>query len=152
MKQVDKEPLNEVIRLLEQAIVALRRYVDSDEERVHVPGQGYWTQDMFDQVGRAVLHLPGVTALFDLTAERAAQVAVPDRVSFSEVLARSGLDEPTQRTSHARLSRISRSIIGSTSWPVEGWQDHVTNEMQYRMPRAIAQWWLDLRKVAPTLQ
>lgn len=145
MSQDTDSPLREVISLLEQAVKQLRRVVVDDTTRVLVSGQGHWTQGMFADVARAVRHLPGVVALFDLTAERSDAVAEPTRVSFSEVTARSGLDEAEQRTNHARLSRVSRRILGSTSWPVESWQDHVSGEMQYRMPPAIAAWWREVR-------
>lgn len=89
-------------------------------------------------------HLPGVRALFEVTASHP-----NDAVTFSRVIAKSGLKDIQQRNEHARLSRISAELFCHKQWPIEAWQGspkpgNGTAEMLYRMDRTVGNWWTEL--------
>jgi hypothetical protein len=91
-----------------------------------------------------VNHLPGVRALFEATAERS-----DEKVTFTEILKRSGLPERQQSNEHAALSRISAQLFKEKRWPIEntqGGSDSATSkaEMLYWMDSRVAEWWRDI--------
>ncbi len=98
---------------------------------------------MLAQTWERVHDLPGVRALFEITASRPGQV-----VTFSELIAHSGLAEK-QGNEHARLSRVTNEMFGEKRWPIENWQGSPGPngaEMRYRMPATIAEWLRDLTR------
>ncbi|MFF2790190.1 hypothetical protein ACFVT6_26130 [Streptomyces sp. NPDC058049] len=105
--------------------------------------QGLWTKAQVTLLWDRVNHLPGVRALFEATAER------PDeKITFTEILQRSGLQERQQSNEHAALSRISTQLFKEKRWPIEnsqGVSDGTTGkaEMLYWMDSRIAEWWRD---------
>jgi hypothetical protein len=127
------------VRDLEQLRSAL------DAEAIQVPRQGTWTRLMLAQTWERVHGLPGVCALFEITASRPGEV-----VTYSELLAHSGLDSKQQGNEHARLSRVTAELFGEKRWPIENWQGGKgpsnTAEMLYRMPPTIAAWFNDLTR------
>ena len=115
---------------------------------IQVPRQGRWTPTMVDQLWASVAHLPGVRALFEVTADHPNQA-----VSFEEVLARSGLTPLQQRNEHAVLSRTAARLFGEKRWPIENWQSGPGTEgktsVLYRMPGTIGEWWHKITGDAP---
>ena len=116
-------------------------------ETVQVPRQGVWTREMVHRLWREVEHLPGVRALFELTAQRANQP-----VRFSELVEHSGLPAKQQSNEHARLSRVSTDLFGQKKWPIQNWQGPPAAsgqpaEMVYRMGGTVAAWWREIAKV-----
>ncbi|MEU0985576.1 hypothetical protein [Streptomyces sp. NPDC005953] len=113
-------------------------------ETVDLGRQGRWTKAQVALVWSRVDHLPGVQALFAATAER------PDeKVTFTEIIERSGLAERQQANEHAALSRISAQLFQEKRWPIENSQGSIDSatgkaEMLYWMDGRIARWWLDI--------
>lgn len=64
-------------------------------------------------------------------------------MTFSELIAYSGLDAKRQANEHARMSRIAPGLFGSKRWPIENWQGSA-GEMCYRMTGEIAVWWREI--------
>jgi hypothetical protein len=122
-------------------LTAVLADIDGDAESIHLQRQGRWTPEMVATLWPKVTHLDGVRALFTLTAER------PDQaITFTELIARSGLPEQQQRNEHARLSRITAELFGEKRWPIENWQGNAPTaggkaEMMYRMSGTVAAWW-----------
>lgn len=108
------------------------------EATVDLGRQGIWTKGEVAALWERSKHLPGVRALFEITASR-----VGDRVTFSELIAYSGLDSRQQSNEHARMSRIAADLFGSKRWPIENWQGSA-GEMIYRMRGEVAAWWRDI--------
>lgn len=105
------------------------------EATVDLGRQGTWTKGEVATLWEKSQHLPGVRALFEVTANHAGE-----RVTFSELIAYSGLDAKQQANEHARMSRIAAELFGGKRWPVENWQGSA-GEMIYRMTSEIAVWW-----------
>ena len=117
---------------------------DLDGDAIQVPRQGRWTRPMLAQTWERVHDLPGVRALFEITASRPGQV-----VTFTELIAHSGLAVKQQGNEHARLSRVTNEMFGEKRWPIENWQGSPGPngaEMKYRMPATIAEWFRDLTR------
>lgn len=115
-------------------------------EAVQIPRQGRWTKPDVEALWEKVHHLPGVCALFEVTAEHPNEA-----VKFTAVLARSGLDEVQQRNEHARMSRVTSELFGEKRWPIENWQGSTDAtsgraEMLYRMGATVAAWWEDIAR------
>jgi len=110
---------------------------------IQVPRQGRWTPAMVDQLWASVAHLPGVRALFEVTADHPNQA-----VSFGQVLARSGLTPLQQRNEHAVFSRTAARLFGEKRWPIENWQSGPGVEgktsVLYRMGGTVATWWHEI--------
>jgi hypothetical protein len=140
---VNKAAVLRRIDALEQMLRDLRSDVLTDDESgsesIDVGRQGTWHLSDLQGLYPSIEHLAGVTALFDLAAERS-----PDVVTFREVLARSGLSDKEQSNDHARLSWATKRLLGQKRWPVDNWQA-ADGEMHYRMPNLIAQWWRMIR-------
>ncbi|MFF4829389.1 hypothetical protein ACFY20_42100 [Streptomyces sp. NPDC001312] len=123
--------------------------IDGTDTAVDLGRQGLWTKAQVELLWSRVNHLPGVRALFEVTAER------PDeKVAFSEILLRSGLPERQQSNEHAALSRISAQLFKEKRWPVEnsqGSSDGATGktEMLYWMNGRVAAWWRDISSEDP---
>lgn len=116
---------------------ALRRSLDAqlsdlDGQYVQVPSSGRWTKPMVAQLWDASQHLPGVRALFKVTAARPNET-----VLFDDVLARSGLTPKQQGNEHA--SRLAFELFETTFWPIQTWQGSGSGgsraQMNYRMAR-----------------
>jgi hypothetical protein len=135
---VDKTTILQHIDRIEQELRNLRAHIEAEQEVVDLGRQGTWHAAKLAHLLPRTDHLPGVLALFDLTAEWA-----PHTVTYSNVLARSGLTDQQQSREHSRLSWATRRLFGTKGWPLECWQG--ADEMLYRMPAAIAGWWLALR-------
>lgn len=120
--------------------------IDGTDTTVDLGRQGLWTKAQVELLWRKVNHLPGVRALFEVTAER------PDeKVAFTEVLQRSGLPERQQSNEHAALSRISAQLFKEKRWPIEntqGGSDAATGkaEMLYWMDARVAAWWREVSR------
>ncbi|WP_030845101.1 hypothetical protein [Streptomyces sp. NRRL F-4474] len=120
--------------------------IDGTETAIDLGRQGLWTKAQVSLLWSRVDHLPGVRALFEVTAER------PDeKITFTEVLQRSGLPERQQSNEHAALSRISGQLFKEKRWPIEnsqGGSDSTTGkaEMLYWMDSRVAAWWRDIAK------
>lgn len=117
-----------------------------DGAAVQVRRQGLWTRPMLEQLWSAVRHLDGIRALFELTAATPGQP-----ITFSRVIARSGLAERRQRNEHARMSRVSAELFGATRWPIEAWQGPPHGpegkaEMLYLMDETVAIWWRAIQR------
>ncbi len=118
--------------------------IDGTDTAVDLGRQGLWTKAQVALLWSKVNHLPGVRALFEATAER------PDeKVTFTEILQRSGLPERQQSNEHAALSRISAQLFKGKRWPIEnsqGGSDSTTGkaEMLYWMDSRVATWWRDI--------
>ncbi|MGA6165980.1 hypothetical protein [Amycolatopsis magusensis] len=110
------------------------------EVTVDLGRQGIWTKGEVAALAAKCSHLPGVKALFEITARNAGE-----QVTFSELIAHSGLDSKQQANEHARMSRIATDLFDRKRWPIENWQGSA-GEMIYRMPPEIAVWW---RETAP---
>jgi hypothetical protein len=140
---VDKTSVLRRIDAMEQLLRDLRADVlagdEPSTEVVDVGRQGSWHFRNLEDLYPSIEHLAGVTALFDLAAERS-----PEIVTFREVLARSGLSEREQSNDHMRLSWATKRLLGKKRWPVDNWQA-ADGEMHYRMPTQIAQWWQTIR-------
>lgn len=140
---MDKSAVLRRIDAMEQLLQDLRNDVLTDdspeEESVEIPRQGKWRRSMLAGLRPHIEHLPGVIALFDLTAERA-----PQQVTYADVIARSGLSDRAQRNDHARLSWVTKELFGAKTWPLE-WQQAGDGEMRYRMPASVARWWREVR-------
>ena len=127
------DAMEQMLRDLRNDVLAEDR---QDGEFVEIGRQGSWSLKMIQDLYPLIEHMPGVIALFDLSAERA-----PDIVTFREVLNRSGLSEKQQSGDHARLSWVTKRLFdGEKKWPLETWQA-ADGESHYRMPTRIAQWW-----------
>jgi hypothetical protein len=118
--------------------------IDGAVASIQIPRQGRWTPEMLAALWPKVSHLDGVCALFEITAERPNET-----VTFTELVARSGLSDQQQRNEHARLSRVSADLFGQKTWPIENWQgnapaDGGKAETIYRMGSTVAAWWLKL--------
>lgn len=115
-------------------------------ETIDLGRQGLWTKAQVALLWSRVNHLPGVQALFAATAER------PDeKVTFTEILQRSGLPERQQSNEHAALSRISTQLFKEKRWPIENSQGGIDGttgkaEMLYWMDSRVAEWWLEIAK------
>jgi hypothetical protein len=107
---------------------------------VQIPRQGRWTPSMLEELWATVEHLPGVRALFELTAEHPNGV-----VTFDQIRERSGLTSLAQRNEHAALGRMANRLFGEKRWPIENWQGAPPHGgravMQYRMTATISEWW-----------
>ncbi|MFC9465226.1 hypothetical protein [Streptomyces coelicoflavus] len=120
--------------------------IDGTDTSVDLGRQGLWTKAQVELLWRKANHLPGVRALFEVTAER------PDeKVAFTEVLQRSGLPERQQSNEHAALSRISAQLFKEKRWPIEntqGGSDATTGkaEMLYWMDSRVAAWWREVSR------
>lgn len=139
---MDRTAVLRRIDALEQMLRDLRNDVLADEqdaETVDMGRQGTWSYSDLRALYPSIEHVAGVTALFDLAAERS-----PEIVTFREVLARSGLTEREQGSDHARLTWTAKRVLGRKAWPVDNWQA-ADGEMHYRMPTLIAGWWQALR-------
>ncbi|WP_328561012.1 hypothetical protein [Streptomyces coelicoflavus] len=118
--------------------------IDGTDTAVDLGRQGLWTKAQVELLWRKSNHLPGVRALFEVTAER------PDeKIAFTEVLQRSGLPERQQSNEHAALSRISAQLFKEKRWPIENTQgssDTATGkaEMLYWMDGRVAAWWREV--------
>ncbi|MGJ3558879.1 hypothetical protein ACR6C2_07830 [Streptomyces sp. INA 01156] len=118
--------------------------IDGTDTAVDLGRQGLWTKAQVALLWSKVNHLPGVRALFEATAEH------PDKkVTFTEILQRSGLPERQQSNEHAALSRISAQLFKGKRWPIEnsqGGSDSTTGkaEMLYWMDSRVAAWWRDI--------
>ncbi|MFF4547431.1 hypothetical protein ACFY1J_24915 [Streptomyces sp. NPDC001406] len=118
--------------------------IDGTDTAIDLGRQGLWTKAQIALLWSKVNHLPGVRALFEATAER------PDeKLTFSEILQRSGLPERQQSNEHAALSRISAQLFNEKRWPIEnsqGGTDSATGkaEMLYWMDSRVAAWWRDI--------
>jgi hypothetical protein len=111
---------------------------------IQVPRQGRWTKSEFEALWERVNHLPGVRALFEITAEHP-----NDAVTFSAVVERSGLEDTQQRNEHARLSTVTTQLFDKKRWPIEYWQgspdaDTGKAQMLYRMGGTVAGWWREI--------
>lgn len=142
-ERVDRISILRRIDAIEQLLRDLRHDVLADDEAsaeaVDVGRQGPWHLSDLENLYPSIEHLAGVTALFDLAAERS-----PDIVTFREVLARSGLSVKEQSNDHMRLSWATKRLLGAKRWPVDNWQA-ADGETHYRMPTLIAQWWQAIR-------
>ncbi len=132
--------LRKMVEDLHSSLSALVDDLDGSDA-VQVPRQGRWTRTMLSQLWPRVSHLPGVRALFSATA-----AAENQPVTFSEVLKQSGLTEQQQRNEHARMTRVTRELFGSKTWPIEAWQGSPQTgggpaEMVYRMGGTVARWY-----------
>ncbi|QBJ91442.1 hypothetical protein D0Z67_14875 [Streptomyces seoulensis] len=131
---VDVESLN-------VKLTGLLAELDGTDTAIDLGRQGLWTKAQVALLWGKVNHLPGVRALFEATAER------PDeKVTFTEVLERSGLPGRQQSNEHAALSRISAQLFKEKRWPIEntqGGSNSVTGkaEMLYWMDGRVAEWW-----------
>ncbi|MCE6999873.1 hypothetical protein LZG04_34425 [Saccharothrix sp. S26] len=120
--------------------------LDQSVDAVHLGRQGRWTPEMLAALWENVRHLKGVRALFEITSEH------PDQpVTFTALIARSGLPEQQQRNEHARMSRVAADLFGEKRWPIENWQGATPPtggkaEMMYRMHHTVAAWWAELSK------
>jgi hypothetical protein len=141
------EMTNAVRTAVVQAIADAKSLVDrlegalamiDGEETVDLGRQGTWTKGEVATLWGKCKHLPGVRALFEITASR-----VGERVTFSELIAHSGLDAKQQSNEHARMSRIAADLFGGKRWPIENWQGSA-GEMIYRMTAEIAVWWREI--------
>ncbi|GAB2460199.1 hypothetical protein GCM10027162_64530 [Streptomyces incanus] len=118
--------------------------IDGTDVVVDLGRQGLWTKAQVSLLWSRVNHLPGVRALFEVTAER------PDeKITFTEVIQRSGLQERQQSNEHAALSRISSHLFKEKRWPIDnsqGGSDSTTGkaEMLYWMDSRVAEWWRDI--------
>ncbi|MGW7285586.1 hypothetical protein ACWGH4_08830 [Streptomyces sp. NPDC054847] len=113
-------------------------------ETVDLGRQGLWTKEQVALLWSRVSHLSGVQALFAATAERPG-----DKVTFTEILKRSGLPERQQGNEHAALSRISARLFNEKRWPIEniqGGTDSTTGKAEtlYWMDSRVAEWWLEI--------
>ncbi|MBQ1076648.1 hypothetical protein KBX06_26345 [Micromonospora sp. C31] len=108
------------------------------EATVDLGRQGIWTRGEVIALWERTRHLPGIRALFEITASR-----VGERVTFGELIAYSGLDGRQQSNEHARMSRIAAELFGAKRWPIENWQNSA-GEMVYRMRDEVATWWRDI--------
>ncbi|MFE2729475.1 hypothetical protein [Kitasatospora sp. NPDC059327] len=132
------------VEAMHRKLTALLGNIDGTATAVDIPRQGQWTVQQVAVLWRRAKHLPGVRALFETTAAHAGE-----KVTFSQILAVSGLDELQQRSEHARLSRLASDLFGEKRWPIENWQGSPDStsgkaEMVYRMPLPIAAWWRGL--------
>lgn len=109
------------------------------EATIKLGRQGTWSKGQVNALWQECKHLPGIRALFEATASRPAET-----VTFTEVLAHSGLEGRQQANEHARMSRVAAELFGAKRWPIENWQGGGSGEMLYRMPEQIAVWWRDL--------
>ncbi|MFF4166303.1 hypothetical protein [Streptomyces sp. NPDC001741] len=120
--------------------------IDGTGTAVDLGRQGLWTKAQVSLLWSRVNHLPGVRALFEVTAER------PDeKITFKEVLQRSGLPERQQSNEHAALSRIAGQLFKEKRWPIENSQGSSNSktgkaEMLYWMDSRIAEWWREVAK------
>jgi len=72
---VIRETLNGMLSQAEDLANALRTLRDElDDDAVQVPRQGRWTRLMLAQTWDRVHELPGIRALFEMTASRPGQV------------------------------------------------------------------------------
>ena len=127
-------------------LVDLLADMDRSADSIQVPRQGRWTREMVATLWENVRHLNGVRALFEVTAENPNTA-----VTFTDVLARSGLSEQQQRNEHSRLSRVAAELFGEKRWPIENWQGSTPRsggkaEMLYRMSGTVAAWWIELTR------
>ncbi|MER5664374.1 hypothetical protein [Streptomyces mirabilis] len=115
--------------------------IDGTDTAIDLGRQGLWTKAQVALLWGKVNHLPGVRALFEVTAERPGE-----KLTFTEILERSGLPERQQSNEHAALSRISAQLFKEKRWPIEntqGGSDSATGkaEMLYWMDSRVAAWW-----------
>lgn len=148
---MDQEALRSVVvgaladvTALREKLTGLLADIDGTAASVNIPRQGRWTREQVGLLWGKAKHLAGVRALFEVTAGKPGE-----KVTFTEVLQRSRLDERQQRNEHARLSRIAAELFGAKRWPIENWQssydgDKGKAEMIYRMDAQVADWWSDL--------
>jgi hypothetical protein len=148
---------NELRTILLEAIAASERQtsqlracverLDGGGDEEAVPRQGRWSKTAVAQLWGETKHLPGIRALFELTASRPGEV-----VTYRELLDRSGLAEMQQRNEHSRLSRVSTELFGEKRWPIENWQGGAGPdghaEMRYRMSPKVSAWWNQLERPA----
>lgn len=121
-----------------------------DSEPFKVAGQGVYTKHTLKEQWDRTKHLPGVQALFEVTASKAGEW-----VAFSDLLARSGLSPVQQRNEHARLTAVGVQIFGERRWPIEYWTrksegrstwgEEQKTERHYRMDLIIVRWWFEIR-------
>jgi AMMECR1 domain-containing protein len=129
------------VESLSVKLTGLLAELDGTDTAIDLGRQGLWTKAQIALLWGKVNHLPGVRALFEATAAR------PDeKVTFTELLERSGLPERQQSNEHAALSRISAQLFKEKRWPIEniqGGSDSATGkaEMLYWMDRRVAEWW-----------
>ncbi|MET8288368.1 hypothetical protein ABZV80_24370 [Streptomyces sp. NPDC005132] len=137
------------VESLDAKLNGLLADIDGTNTAVDLGRQGLWTKAQVELLWSKVNHLPGVRALFEATAER------PDeKITFTELLQRSGLPERQQSNEHAALSRISAQLFKEKRWPVEnsqGGSDSTTGkaEMLYWMDSRVAAWWRDVSSEDP---
>lgn len=113
-------------------------------ETIDLGNQGLWTKAQVALLWSKVDHLPGVQALFAATAEHPGE-----KVTFTEILQRSGLAQSQQSNEHAALSRISAQLFKEKRWPIENSQGGVNSatgksEMLYWMDSRVAAWWREI--------
>lgn len=139
-----------VLEKLEAATAELQTAMEQlDSYPIEVAGQGVYTKRTLKHHWDRAKHLPGIHALFELTASRAGEW-----VPFADVVQESGLAPVQQRNEHSRMTAVSVKLFGEPRWPIEWWtrrvQDRNTwgvaqnTERHYRMDPAIARWWYEI--------
>ncbi len=124
--------------------------IEGTDTSIDLGRQGLWTKAQVELLWGKANHLPGVRALFEVTAERPGE-----KVTFTELLKRSGLPERQQSNEHAALSRISSQLFNERRWPIENVQagsDSATGkaEMLYWMDSRVAAWWREITRESGT--
>jgi hypothetical protein len=104
--------------------------------------QGKWTREMLDELWAEIAG-SGLEAVLNAIARES-----PQWLAFSDLAETSEIDRGGLRAELANLSKVVKRLFGRRTWPMSARHGMVTiNEMSYRMPDRIAEWWLDRRSL-----
>jgi hypothetical protein len=109
-------------------------------ERIAVPGQGEWSREEVTQLHSLIRSAAG-RAVMTFIAQNADK-----KVTYGAMAQAAGVTFNQLRAQLAWLSRHGVTLKGSNVWPVAFTQNSslpTGQRYQYRMDKAIAQWWLD---------
>lgn len=119
-----------------------REIVAGGEAVIVDQAQGRWTREMIDELWAEIAG-SGLEAVLNAIARES-----PQWLAFSDLVETTEIDRGGLRAELANLSKVVKRLFGRRTWPMSVRAGMVKiNEMSYRMPERIAEWWLDRRSL-----
>jgi hypothetical protein len=104
--------------------------------------QGKWTREMVDELWAEIAG-SGLENVLNAIARES-----PQWLAFSDLAEITEIDRGGLRAELANLSKVAKRLFGRRTWPMSVRAGIVKiDEMGYRMPEQIAEWWLDRRSL-----
>lgn len=131
--------MDEMVLIPRRLIQELSTYLENpSEQRVAVPGNGDWTQNMVAQLKEEIRAngYKGALATGDLAAQNAGSL-----VSLQDVVAASGIDKKQISSDLGAMSKAARRLFGKKIWPFRALEGGTG--MSYLMSTEIEAWWRD---------